>query len=84
MWGSTGLSVRSIIVILCINDIFEVSKTLKSILFADDTTLLSCGDNLNQLLDTVESELQMMKSWLDSNKLTLNLRKFTLTLTINS
>lgn len=52
-----------------------VSKTLTTILFADDTNLLCCGDNLEQLLDTVEKELKKLKSWFDANKLTLNLSK---------
>lgn len=53
--------------ILYISDICEVSKTLRSILFADNTNLLSCRDALDELLDTVESGQQKMKSWFDSN-----------------
>ncbi len=53
----------------------EVPKTLKTILLADDTNLLCCGDNLEQLLDTEEKELSKMKVWVDQNKLTLNLNK---------
>lgn len=63
---------------LYINNVWEVSKTLKTILFADDTNLICSGENLEQLLDTVENELLKMKSWcwlLDANKLTLNLSK---------
>lgn len=60
---------------LYINNVWEVSKTLKTILFADDTNLICSGENMEQLLDTVENELQKMKSWFDANKLTLNLSK---------
>jgi len=37
--------------------------------------LICSGENLEQLLDTVETELKKMKSWFDANKLTLNLNK---------
>jgi len=50
-----------------------VSKTLITILFADDTNLICSGENQEQVLDTVENELKKMKSWFDANKLTLNL-----------
>lgn len=40
------------------------------ILFADDTNLFCCGKKLEQLLDTVEKELEMFKSWFDSNTIT--------------
>ena len=52
-----------------------MSKTLKTILFADYTNFLFCGGNLKQLLDTVEKELKKQESWFDANKLTLNLSK---------
>ena len=32
-----------------------------------DTNLLCCGDNLEQLLDTLEKELNRMKIWFDEN-----------------
>ena len=50
-----------------------VSKTLKTILFADDTNFLCC--NLEQLLDIIEKELKKPKNWFNANKLTLNLSK---------
>ena len=70
-----GSVLGPLLFILYINNTCEVSKTLKTILFADDTNLLCCGDNLEQLLDTVEKELIKLKSWFDANKLTLNLSK---------
>ncbi len=42
--------------ILYINSICKVSKLLKTIVFADDTNLLCCGNNLEQLTVTVEME----------------------------
>ena len=61
--------------ILYINNICNVSKLLKTIVFTDDTNLLCCGNNLDQLMVTVEMELKKIKRWFDYNKLTLKLNK---------
>lgn len=60
---------------LYINNICEVSQIVETILFADDTNLLCCGENLEKLLETMEEEVSRMKIWFDENKLTLNLSK---------
>ncbi|XP_019206884.1 uncharacterized protein LOC109196856 [Oreochromis niloticus] len=65
IWGQRG----------GINEICAISKSLKIILFADDTNLLCCGSNLEQLLNELENELNNLKTWFDHNKLTLNLSK---------
>lgn len=61
--------------ILYINDICNVSKLLKFVFFADDTTLYSSGKNIEQLLSTVEKELSIFKKWFDIKKLLLNINK---------
>lgn len=61
--------------ILYINDMCEVSRQLKMVLFADDTNMFCSGKNLQSLLDLVSSELGKLKSWFDRNKLSLNLAK---------
>ncbi len=61
--------------ILYINDICNVSDFLKCVLFADDTVLLCSGKDLEELLDTVERELEIFKRWFDINKSSLNLNK---------
>ena len=53
----------------------KISKLLKMIVFADDTNLLCCGNNLEKLMVTVEIELKKDKRWFDYSKLTLNLNK---------
>ena len=58
-----------------INDICNVSKSLKFILFADDTNILVSGENLQQLLSTLTVEISRLKKWFDRNKLSLNLNK---------
>ena len=62
------------------NDIPNASKIFKCILYADDTTLFSTIEfsipihhsNVNQILD---HELSLVYTWLNINKLTLNINK---------
>lgn len=58
-----------------INDIFDVSKSLKFILFADDTTIFCSSENYDDLVSTLNVEMNRVKHWLDVNKLSLNLNK---------
>lgn len=58
-----------------INDIFDVSQLLKLILFADDTNIFYSSNNYNELVNTVNEELNKLKKWMDNNKLSLNLNK---------
>ncbi len=57
-----------------INDIYDVSKLLKIVLFADNTNLY-CSF-LKQLLNVMEGELKKLKKkWFVINKLSPNLSK---------
>lgn len=58
-----------------INYVFNVSKVLRMILFADDTNILYANDNYNDLIEVANQELAKIKSWMDINKLSLNLNK---------
>ncbi len=44
-------------------------------LFADDTNIYFEADDLNSLTRTINKELSKVKSWLDCNKLALNIDK---------
>ena len=70
-----GSILGPLLFILYVNDMCKVSRLLKAVVFADDTNLLCCGDDLEQLLDTVGIEMKKLQSWFDTNKLTLNLSK---------
>ena len=54
--------------IIYINDICNVSKFLYTILYADDTSVLRNGKDLIQSMNT---ELDLLSTWLKSNKLSL-------------
>ena len=60
---------------LYINDICDVSKILRFVLFADDTNFHCSGYNLQELSESIVHEMKKLKNWFDVNKLSLNLEK---------
>ena len=52
-----------------------VSKSLKSILSADDTNLFYAGKDLDEVCKIVSRELNILHIWLQVNKLSLNVAK---------
>ena len=64
--------------LLYINDIAYVTKYLKTIIYANDTTFIADLDNIpkNEQERKLNSELQIINLWLKSNKLSLNFKKF--------
>ena len=61
--------------ILYVNDLCNISKLVKYILFADDTNFFCANKNINQLITTVSSVLDKMCTWFAVNKLSLNVSK---------
>ena len=61
--------------IVFMNDFSRASNILFSILFADDTTVIIEGQNYNNLILTLNTELDKLDVWLQVNKLTLNTDK---------
>ncbi len=68
-------SILGHILFLCyINDIFSASD-LAMFLFADDTTCLAENNNLNDLIDYVNSELNKLAIWFKANRMAVNVSK---------
>ena len=61
--------------IIYINDICNVSKLLKFILFADDTNILYQHDDYNVLCKIINDELLNLSKWFSVRKLSLNVNK---------
>ena len=61
--------------IMYINDICKVSQVFKYILFADDTNLLCCDRDLNQLVRVINGGLEQLQTWFFVNRLSLNISK---------
>ncbi|MBM3206904.1 MAG: reverse transcriptase family protein, partial [Candidatus Staskawiczbacteria bacterium] len=70
-----GSVLGPLLFILYINDISAVSQKLKLVLFADDTNIFYSASSPEKLLDVLHREMNNIKMWFDTNKLSLNLEK---------
>ena len=61
--------------ILYLNDFSRAFDLLFSILFADDTTVLIEGYSYNNIITLLNNELIKIDTWLQANKLTININK---------
>ena len=61
--------------IIYISDICKVSQVFKYILFADDTNLLCCDRDLNELVRVINGGLGQLQTWFFINRLSLNISK---------
>ena len=61
--------------IMYINDICKVSKVFTFILFADDTNILCCDRDLNELVMMINNGLEQLQVWFSVNRLSLNVTK---------
>ena len=61
--------------IMYINDICKVSQVFKYILFADDTNLLCCDRDLNELVRMINGGLEQLQIWFSVNRLSLKISK---------
>ena len=59
---------------MCINDICKVSQVFKYILFADDTNLLCCDRDLNEIVQMINGGLEQLQTFF-VNLLSLNVSK---------
>ena len=60
---------------LYINDLPSVTKTCKVILYTDDTAIIYSDKQKAQIEKHLNNDMAIVKTWLDENKLTLNVKK---------
>ena len=60
---------------LYINDIINSSKLLSFYMYADDTCVIAKSDDINQLILSMNDEINNVSKWLSDNHLTLNVGK---------
>ena len=70
-----GSILGPLLFLLYVNDIANVSATFMSILFADDTNMFLQGRNINTLIREANEELAKLVTWLQVNRLSLNVDK---------
>ena len=74
-----GSILGPLLFIIYINDMHKASS-LQCIHYADDTTLFSKGNNLDDLIDLTNNELVKIDKWVCANKLSLNINKTALSI----
>ena len=67
-----GSILGPLLCIIYVNDIGNISNLLFNIMYADDTSVLLSGKNLNDLICLLNKELDLLYIWLKSNKLSFN------------
>jgi hypothetical protein len=67
-----GSILGPILFLLYINDIANISKILKYIMFADDTNFFISGKNISEIENKLNTELSLIVEWFNSNLLCID------------
>ena len=70
-----GSILGPLLFLIYINDMSHVAKNSFMLLFADDSNLFFTGKDMNDLVCKVNAELQSIMTWLQVNRLSLNIKK---------
>ena len=74
MWGTAGVCTWTTPLYYYTNDL-EKSIKCKCIIFADDTTIYTCGKDIRLLYGRMNDDLRQLSNWFKVNKLSLNIGK---------
>jgi hypothetical protein len=67
-----GSVLGPLLFIIFLNDIFSLLITSSLIVFADDTTTIYSGNDLEEVMRKVENDMKIICEWLENNQLLIN------------
>jgi hypothetical protein len=70
-----GSVLGPLLFIIFVNDFFAINIMSSLVMFADDTTTLHSGQNLEELIRIVENDMKVICEWLENNQLIINREK---------
>ena len=70
-----GSCLGPLLFLISINDLPLSLKFREVNMYADDTTISYSSDSVTNIYDSVNEDLDHLKNWLESNKLSLNVAK---------
>ena len=70
-----GSCLGPLLLLICINDLLLSLKFGEVNMYADDTSISYSSDSVANINDSINEDLDHLKNWLESNKLSLNVAK---------
>jgi hypothetical protein len=70
-----GSVLGPLLFIIFLNDIFSLLISSSLIVFADDTTTIYSGNDLEEVMRKVENDMKIICEWLENNQLLINKQK---------
>ena len=70
-----GSVLGSLLFLIFVIDLPNVSNKIKIYLFADDSSIYVESETISELVRIVNKELKLVKKWIDTNLLSLNVSK---------
>ena len=70
-----GSILGPLLFVIYVNDLPEISRIAKFVLYADDANIIICGKNIFELEEKIKQLTTNLQNWVDKNGLKMNLKK---------